>query len=437
MRIINYLKHISNDIIYVAKNGMFHILSGNILIKTIQFISSIILIRMVDKTIYAHYLYADNIYSYIDLLSGLGIYTALIKYCSINKDPQKDIAYLSFAAKFGSVFQILSSILLCIIVVVFFRIPFSGARVFLWVLVMYPFFNFGVILLQSYRRAHLDYKAYSLIGLINAILVFSANIIFVYLFDVMGSVIARYLSVIITLVYAVVITKKRIPKGNIPVKLSMNEKKEFLALGISLMISTFCSSVMPINETFLVNNIIKDEIISSNFRVAGLIPQQLMLLTGAITVYYFPIFSSMKDYKLILKKSIKVGLLTGVIIIVFALFGILSSPLMIRLVYGNQYIDAIKMSYFLWIMRALNAGFRMIPINILPAIGEHKFIANLAIASSVIHLIVDYYFIKTIGIMGIAYATIFIYLLTGIIAWIYLFYVCKKKVREEEVLCIV
>ena len=48
----------------MIKGGFFHIFVGNTLVKMIAFVSSIVIVRLVDKTDYAYLTYADNLYNY-------------------------------------------------------------------------------------------------------------------------------------------------------------------------------------------------------------------------------------------------------------------------------------------------------------------------------------------------------------------------------------
>ena len=54
-------------------------------------------------------------------------------------------------------------------------------------------------------------------------------------------------------------------------------------------------------------------------------------------------------------------------------------------IYRNKFTQAgydfISLSYPLWIMRAVNAAFRMVPLNVLPAMGRSKFNAAVSVCT--------------------------------------------------------
>jgi O-antigen/teichoic acid export membrane protein len=198
-------------------------------------------------------------------------------------------------------------------------------------------------------------------------------------------------------------------------------------MGFSLMLSNLFSGMMPINETFLVNNIIKDEVISANFKVAGLFPAQLLMVSSAIVVYYFPIVARRRADAETWKQIKTIGVVTFFVVVFVAGLGALLTPWVIQYVYGEKYADATMLSYVLWIMRALNAGMRVVPLNMLPALGETKFNAWCAAISCVVMTLLDYYLLTAIGITGVAYGAIAVYCLSGIALWGYLYRVCHKK----------
>ena len=60
-------------------------------------------------------------------------------------------------------------------------------------------------------------------------------------------------------------------------------------MSISLMISNLFSLIMPINEMTLINELIRDEVITANYKIAIMIPSQLAFVTQSIVIYYFTI----------------------------------------------------------------------------------------------------------------------------------------------------
>lgn len=417
----NFLKELKSTI----RGGLLYIFSGNILVKAIAMISSFVIARIVDKTAYAHYSYATNLYQYVEVFAGLGLSTAILKFCSTSSTQEKNKAYLQYAGTIGCIVQFLLSLLLCLIVFCV-DIPFLPAKKYVYMLVLMPTISYLLSLVQSYCRTLLRNRLYSALGVLNALAVCVLGICLTYFFSISGMILARYISIFITILVGLFYVGR--PLSHIEsAHLCKEDKRKLLNMGISLMISSIFSTLMPVNETFLVNNIIQDEVIIANFKVAGLFPEQLLLITSSIVIYYFPIFSKITDPSELWSKAKRIGIINFCFVLLCAVLGMLLNPLAIRILYGSKYIDAIPLTYMLWIMRLTNAGIRMIPMNILPAVGHSKFNAVTAVVSCILQTSLDYLMITHFGIYGVAYSTIFVYLVFGVITWGYLFYICKTR----------
>ena len=407
------------------KGGFFHILFGGTLSKIIFFISSIVIVRLVSKDEYAFLAYVDNIYSYILLISGLGCGSAVLKYC-VSDNNKKNKAFFVFACKFGTYFQVLVMVIMLFSLNVV-SLAFPESEKYFNALLLYPILYFWIGVVQSFMRARLKNRQFAIAGIIQAIVVLILSVILVFLWGIFGVICARYVASIIVILYSYVIIKDEI-KDTCSAKLSKTEKKNFLKFSITLLIANIFSMVMPINESFLVNNIIQNEIITANYKVANLIPAQLSFFTTAIITYYFPIFAKEKNSEVIWKKAKSVGLLTVGLIGVITIIGIILSPIIIRIFYGEKYSDITLLMTLMWIAYSLNAGFRMIPMNILPAIGYTKFNVYMSIISCIFHFGIDFVLISYFGINGAVVAGGIVYLFSGIAYWLYL----KTKLRKVK-----
>lgn len=415
----NIIKKIKN----LFDKGFFHILLGGSLTKIIAFMSSIAVVRLLTKEEYAFLAYTDNIYAYILLICGLGTSSAILKFCT-SDNSKKDTAFLSYAFKFGTIFQICLTIMIPI-ALSFITVAFDETRTYISILIFYPLLYFWVGLLQSFMRTQYKNKQYAYAGILQSIVVLLFSVIFAALWGVSGIIGARYIALIIVLFYCYKVIRQDINKEKY--LLSKDEKKSFISLAIALLIANVFSMIMPINENFLINNIIQSEEITANFKVASLIPSQLPFFTTAIITYYFPIFARMKNEEEIWKQSKNIGKVTLLIIGIISIVGIIISPLIIKIVYGNQYNGIDNLMTILWIINAINAGFRMLPMNILPAIGYAKFNMILSIVTCAFHFIMDYFFITHFGINGAVIAGGISYLVSGVAYWIYLKMKCGGK----------
>ena len=131
------------------RGGFFHIFVGNTLVKMIAFISSIVIVRLVNKNDYAYLTYADNLYNYVISFAGLGMTSSILKYCASAKSQEEDKAYFAFAMKYGTLFETILS-LIVVAYVTFSVIPFPEAKDIVYVLVLYPTLNNIINTVLSY-----------------------------------------------------------------------------------------------------------------------------------------------------------------------------------------------------------------------------------------------------------------------------------------------
>lgn len=427
----NVIKKFKKQLGTLSKGGFFHILSGNVLNNAISMISSIVLARVIDKVEYAYISYADNLYAYIALLSGLGMSTAILKFCGADHDKELDKGYLIHAVKYGGLFELVASIALCIIAN-FSNIPYPRARIYLWALCIYPMLSHVYNTFLCYIRTQYENKRYALSGIIQSSSVCALSIILVLLLGTGGVIFARYLSVLIVILYLGLYIYKRIGTKT-AIHLNRCQRRDFNHMSISLVTASLFSGIMPINETFLVNHIIRDAATTANFKVAGFFPQMLMLFSGAITVYYFPIIAQMKDWEAIRKKVLRIGAFTFCLLLLLAGIGMLLTPFAIRLLYGEKYVESIPMTYMLWGMRAMNGCIRVVPMNMLPAVGKARFNAWTATISCFVQVVVDYLLISQYGISGVAWGAMIVYAVSGICYWCYFLWVSDKEIRKNKV----
>lgn len=421
-----FLKPIKDAI----RGGLAYIMTGSVLTKAITMISSIVLVRLVSKELYAYYSYATNLYGYIEIFNGLELSGALLVLCSKTDDKGMGGAYLRYCTKISSVLQLCLSVGLCILVS-FVSITYPEARSYFYWYLPIPVLSVIIQNIQSYNRAYRQNKRYSMMGVVRALAIMVFALILVPLIGVYGMIVARIAACCIVIYIGGVFCYRNL-KGEEKTTLSRAQKKELLVISFSMLVASFFSYMMPLNETYLVNTLIRDTTVTANFKVAGLLPQQLQLISGGICVYCYPAIAKMKDYRKAWRKVVNVGIYTAIAVIGIAMIGILLTPLIIRILYGEQYMDAVGLSRILWIMRMVNCAFRAVPTTLLPALGDTKFNFVASPISCIVHVLIDYFMIIHYGIAGVAYATIIVYLLCAVCAWGYLYHHCKVKAKAQS-----
>ena len=414
----------------LIKNGFAHIFVGTFLNKAIAMISSVIVARIVDKTDYAYLTYSETLYGYLTLFLGLGMSSSLLKFCSSKNITSADKAYLTFSLKYGVLFEVVITTIFCT-VICFITLPFPHSKFYVVATALYPTLYYMYDLLITYIRAKQLNKEYAWYSFLYSIITCASTIVLVFLLSAIGVVYARYISLFFMIGLLLYLNKDR----HTQISVGHLEKKEiraFMAMALSLMIANALSRMMPVNENLLVSNIIADETTTSNFRVASLFPQMVILVAQSVMIYYFPILAEM-DNKQRDSRSlvIKVELLNVVLVSISAVLGILLTPWLIVTFYGQKYADVVTLTYLLWVVHGLNAALRTVPINVLIAIQKYKFNLYMNALSVIVQFVLDWYFLVKYGLYGVLYGTFIVYLLTGVLYWMYYFKVSTIKNKEK------
>ena len=322
---------------------------------------------------------------------------------------------------YGTLFQVVLLVLISIVVSKV-DVPFKETSALLYSLLPYGFLYYWALLLQSFFRTELKNNRYAQFSFLQILLVFILTVLGIKIAGVGAVPFARTIALVLVIAVYGRPFFQRVWHANLQ-RLEKSEIRGFMA--ISLLVSNIFSMIMPLNETFLVNNMIADEVATANYKVANLIPSQLPFVTSSIVIYFFPILAKEQDKKKVWDSAKQVGRNIFLLITFISLVGFIITPFLIRFVYGSKYDDARVISGMLWIVYGLNAGMRMMPMNILPAVGCVRYNVILSMFSCIIHLVLDYIFIKNLGVYGAAFATGIVYLVSGVLYWYYLFKITR------------
>lgn len=414
----------------VIRDGVLYFLIGNVALNAITFITGVIIARFVDKVEYAKLSYTDNIMSYILILSGLGLTSAVLRICSLNIESSKKRAYYVYALKAGSVIQILFTIIIIIVFRFFLQPPFEGVNKLLLINLLYPAMIYIFVVNTNFIRSHYRNRMYFILSLLQVLIILFSLIVMSNSLTIIKIIEARYVALAIVIVISLVYIYKRINNKEKKIEiLSFPEIKKFHILGITMVTAIFFSTIMPLNTTFLINNLIRDETITANWKIASSFPALVLIFTNAIIAFIFPKMASQSDNKKeTWRKSRLIGIINFFSIGIIISLGIVFTPIILKVFYGTKYLDAIILMQRLWILYGLNSGIRLVPMSILSMIGEAKANALLTILVCVIEVIVDYLMIVIFGINGVLYSLMIIYIVTGVIYWAVLY---KKTIKNK------
>ena len=414
----------------IAKQkGFTYIVVSSLLNKVIVLASTITLNRLLSQTDYGYFSYAYNIVSMVMVISSLGVDVSLLQFCCENRSDAEKASLGKYALIFGLVSNLLFSLFTLI-----------GSRLVntklpeAMVSLSYLSFIFPLPFLVSFcsmiLRSRLDNKKYAILTNISSIAYLGFLIILTIPFGLNGAILGRYLGFFIPAIFGSAFLgkyKEVILKAG---KLEQTVKKAFLTYGITVTLTNSVSSLLYYIDIYVVGRVTSDAISIASYKTATIIPNALAALPTIIVTFIYPYFAKNKDNrKWIIKNARIIQLFTFGASVLIAIVLHFLAPQIINLVFGEQYLDAVAPFRILLIGFVISGPFRVISGNIIAMLGRVKANFYIGLASCILNIVLDYYFIKKWGSVGAAFATTIIMLFAALLSNTYLYYVYGNKKR--------
>lgn len=429
-KLLSYWDRLWEGIGTLRRRGFFHIIAGSTLAKIAGFVSVFFLPRFLSKADYGLLTYVDNIRNYVMLFNGLGITQATLRYCAQEGSDEEKKGYFITTLKVGIAADV-ALIVLTTAAYLVVPFPFEGARFQLVLSSCLPVLYFLFTDIQLLLRATFQNQRYSVYNFTYSFLLMIFQIVFAVLWGVTGVMISKYISMALCVVMGFLLIRD-LPL--MKVKALMPDRaqvKQMIRFGIVMLTASATSQVMSYNETFIVGQLLKDEELLAEYRVAANILSISLFLLEALLVFILPYFiQHIRDKKWIWENYKKLFAINGVVMTVFHLGLFIFAKLYLYIFAGPEYMGAAPLVRMFLIASWIQAVFRGISGNILAVTGEEKFNLKINIVFVVVHAVIDVAAVKMLGIYGAAIALIVVYLLSGLIMNLHLRNICKSQIGE-------
>ena len=184
---------------------------------------------------------------------------------------------------------------------------------------------------------------------------------------------------------------------------------------------------MYLLDIFLIGIILKEEEIVASYKTATLIPFTLTFIPLSVMIFAYPYFAkNFKDtgkvknhFYEMQKYLIILNLIISSILVIFA-------PLIIKTIFGSQYLDSIVPFRILSIGYFIAGSFRIPAGNVIASIRKVKINLYNSILSGVLNILLDIVLIYKLRSTGAAIATTSIFIISSVISNTYLFIYFKK-----------
>ncbi len=414
----------------LTETGFFHIVSSNVVSKIVGFLSTIIIVRILTKPEYGTYTYAMNIYGIVLVLNGMGMDSGVLQ---LSSEHSGDTDYANRISKYGTLFGLKFNLLLGLILIgigMFVPLQVEASRPLFFILCALPLFQFTSSMMSCYLRSQKRNMELSRLQIYSSILGGILPWVGAYLFRAPGLILGQYASLSCIILIACFVFKIRYLQSDLSV--SGKDRELILKISFISMLNNSLSELLYLLDIFVLGIVDPQETILASYKVATIIPTALAFIPSAVVFYIYPYFAEHREDKqwcLKRYKQLLFGMGSFNLAVSSAIF--LLAPFIIRLLFGGQYLDAVPVFRILAVNYFFLATFRIISGNLLVTQLKLKYNLFVAVTSSIINVIADYFFIQWWGAVGAALATVLVVFISSVLSTVYLIRTLRTKEPED------
>lgn len=396
------------------QTGFFHIFSVNVINKILLFCNGIFIVKVLSKESFGIYSYSQNLLSLFLLFSGLGINNGLLQFASrSSKEEREDI--FRFTLRLG----VIINIFLTMIVVLYCKFgnfKIEEGRKILFYMIGFPIFTIIIDSFLIYWRAELRNKEMSILSTINTFSTVVFMIVGGCLYDLQGVILGKYIGFIVVVIVIVKYTTlEKIKSYLLKTKLTFKLKKKIIKYSLAAQVNNSIISFIHMIDIFSIGLLIGDKYILASYKAVNVIPFGLEFIPHSIMMYIYPYFVRNNKNKSWISRNYKkvMYILLGINFFIVG-FILIFGKFIILKVFGQEYIDSIKIFKVLCIGYFFTGTFRVLGANILFALGKPKFNIYSSVIACVSNIILNYFLIQIYGSIGAAYATVIVFIIWSI-----------------------
>lgn len=406
------IKNLIEKIRTYAKEGLFHIFGSKMVAQVAGLISSVVVIRHLEKLDYGSYVNAVNLYSYPAMFAGLGMSNVIIQYCSEKISDGRKNAIYRHALWGGNLAN--AAVAVAIAVMAFWRYSIGDPKTAFYLLLMcgLPFINYTDTYAQTVLRVKGKNKVFSNANTVYSIVLLIGNIVLTRLFQVPGLVWSRYVAYFVaTVICMSALWKERFFRGIYSTKerLEPAYRKQVYNYATICAVTNFSSTVLTLLDVTCLDLVLHDPTVLADYHVAAVIPNACAFVPSCLMVYFYPkLVAAISDGKEAGRKYLfqlaKVyAVVNGLVFLGIAI----CAPVLIWIVYGEKYMNVIGL------MQILNVNYlatciRNLMGNTIAAIKKVKMNLLFAIISGVLNIVLNMLLIPWLGASGAAIATVIV-----------------------------
>jgi len=425
------IKNLIEKVRNYAKEGLFHIFGSKMIAQVGGLISSVVVIRHLEKFDYGSYVDAVNLYSYPAIFMGLGMTNVIIQYCSERISEARRNAIYRHALWGGNAANILVALVTAGIAYWQYRIGEPQTAFYLLLMCGLPFINYADAYAQTVLRVKGKNQVFANANTVYSVVLLIGNIVFTRLFLVPGLVYSRYLAYFVATVICMSALWKDRFFGKImstKERLEGPDLRQINNYAFVCAITNFASTVLTLLDVTCLDLVLKDPTVLADYHVASVIPTACTFVPSCLMVFFYPkLVAAISDGKAegrrYLFQLAKIyAVVNGVVCLGIAVF----APVLIWIVYGEKYMNVIGL------MQILNLNYlaycvRNLMGNAIAAIKKVKMNLLFAVISGVLNIVLNMLLIPWLGASGAAIATLIVTITVATMDCTYVLHYFRKE----------
>lgn len=411
--------------------GLFDIFGADALNKVLTFVSGMIVVRLIPQEAYGVYSYAYNILNIVLLFNGLGASSAILQFASEKAFSGRRDAIEEIGVRIGFAFDLLLLVVMAALPF-FVDLPVEGSGEMLRLWCIYPCLQLAYDIQLVSLRSSLRNREYALCTNVNTTLVLLGSVSGAAMGGPYGLIVGRSLAMVMSVVTIAALFKvpeflcawarRRSPRAELSEEyrrpsdaLDRAERRSFFGVAVTTAVNTGINQLVYYLGTAMIGALTASAVDTALFQTTLAIPTALNFVPSTLALFIYPYFARHKDEPgWVLKRYgqviIATALLAGAVSVGISLF----APWILNTLYGESYVRGSEILRILMIGWFFSATLRTIASNLLITQRRLAYGVAVAVASTILIVVLNRLLVPTAGIVGAAWAQVIVYLASGL-----------------------
>ena len=401
-----------NVIVGYFRRGGLAILSSGFLVKGISLALSIFLARMISKENYGNVVYALLVVNLLRPIASSGFANTFLRYGSICKSEEEKDGLLAQLFKLGLFSSlVMTGLLLLLSWSVCSNKPDS--LVYFWILTGSVVTDYLLQMLGAYFRIRSKSRSFAVMNVMRSVALACVAVAFVFLYGAYGYAVALVVAPLVAFLLMGGFRSMVSSRGASVVRTTHPGMGKFWAFAsVSAMISNGAFLI----DGVIVGNMLSDPELLAQYRVAGLLPINLMIIPSMFfTSEYLHIAKNHESRSFVIKYLKEYMMIATALSLSVLLVSELLGEWLITLIFSEKYVDSAPLFKIL-IYGLCGAFILRQPFGVLiNASGRSDLNLLSAVTTIIITVARLFYLIQSWGLYGAAIGTALAMWFTGLV----------------------